>query len=141
MQVFGGSHIRGDIRRVQQIRNVSGFIRHKYYPLGPNGTSLKEGYPYDIALVKVDKPFDIQYFSGTRIYSMNTVCLPHRNTHRYVPTYATIYGWGRINHRNCPPAPFARILRKGINVPIREINDFLLSTQHFGEDSRPCPVS
>ena len=137
MQVYGGSHFR----RFRYVSNVKRFIQHDFYRLGPNGTSQKEGAPYDIALIRLETPFYPQYFPNTDIFSLNTVCLPHWDTKRYVPAYATLFGWGLTNHPNCPPADFPKVLMKGINVLIRENRKLLLSGQHFGLDSRICPVS
>ena len=133
MKVWGGSIKRGQGQEI----NVTGFFAHANFSFITPFTISKA---YDIAVGRLKSPFVQKFDPKTNSYNVNTVCLPHEDSIRYVPSNATIFGFGLTNHPNCTPNEIPYILNKGI-VPISEFEDTLLSGQHRGNDSRHCPVS
>ena len=129
--VWGGSNIRKFGYEI----NVTDFFAH------PNFDYITGlGDSDDIAVGRLAIPMIRETMGETDDYILNTVCLPHWNTARYVPSNATIFGFGHINDPHCPPAHRTPVLLKGI-VPIREHKKYLISGQNHGNDSRPCYVS
>ena len=135
MRVWGGSIHRGQGRE----RNVTEFFAHHEYSWL---TEFTTGVTHDIAVGRLNSPFNPEFISRTNSYDLNTVCLPHWETERYVPCDATMFGFGLTNDPNCPPVELTPILNKGI-VPIYEydVMQNLISGQHIENDSRHCPVS